>query len=198
MYVVRHGETDWNAEGRIQGHHQSHLNDLGRRQARAAAAYLAGCGLTHIYSSDLARASDTAAAVSDLTNLPVVTDPALRERDFGPLSGSLIVDAVRVRDAAPKNEADPSEWSGVDGVESDSRMSERLWGFLRPMAERHVGQTVLVVTHGGVLRLLLCAVLGIPAGKPWRAILANAAVNLFEVRSGIWRLRSFGIEPPAV
>lgn len=195
VYVVRHGETDWNVAGRIQGHTQTSLNDRGRLQARQAARLLAGRGIRHIWSSDLNRCIETAEMISQAVGVGFDTTPALRERDFGGLSGSAIAEAAKLRDAAVRTEADPTEWSGVPGVESDGRMSERLWAFVNPVVARHAGQTLLLVTHGGVLRVLMCDVLGIAAGKPWRAVLRNAAVNLFEVHAGVWRLRTFGLEP---
>jgi probable phosphoglycerate mutase len=206
VYLVRHGRTDWNAQARIQGHHQTSLNDAGRRQARRVAAYLKSRGIEFLYSSDLDRARQTAEAIAEATGLSIETTPALRERDFGPLTGLLIAEARRKRDgaAAAAGGTDPrlpAEWSVVDtwgaieGVEGEAKMSERVWGFLRPMAERHAGRTVLVVTHGGVLRTVMYGVLGIEPGKPWRCTLENTAVNLFEVDGGLWRLRMFGYEP---
>jgi broad specificity phosphatase PhoE len=248
VYLVRHGRTDWNDAARIQGHHQTSLNELGRAQARIVAGYLATCGIEFLYSSDLDRARQTAEVIAAATGLTFQTTPALRERDFGPLTGMSIVEARRVRDgrgtaaAVPprRSEAaaraepltrnhsaagrvippspqsregqDPAEtidgrthgewsvvdtWGAVEGVESDAAMSARVWGFLRPVAERHAGRTVLVVAHGGVVRTVMYGVPGIPADRPWRSALENTAVNLFEVEGGVWRLRMFGYEPGA-
>jgi len=196
VYVVRHGETDWNAQGRIQGHTDIPLNDRGRAQARAAAKHLSQCGLDAVFSSDLQRAVETSDIIrSACPTLPTVSrHPELRERDFGPISGRLIAEASKLRDSSVKSEADPTEWSGVPGVESDGKMADRVWSFVRPAVEAHAGKTVLLVTHGGVLRVMMYRVLEIDFGRPWRCVLANAAINLFEVRGGIWRLRVFGQE----
>jgi broad specificity phosphatase PhoE len=88
LLLVRHGETDWNAEGRLQGHTDMPLNDLGRRQARALADELAGDGIEAVYSSDLARASETAEIVAERLGLPVGLDPDLREKDWGTWEGA--------------------------------------------------------------------------------------------------------------
>lgn len=194
FYVVRHGETDWNRTNRIQGHTDTPLNDRGLHQARLVAAHLAGCRLDVIYSSDLQRARGTAVLVAEACNLPVETDAALRERDFGPLSGRGFAEVAHLRNTTVRTEADPTEWAGVEGVETDQAIAARVWGFVRPLAERHAGRRVLLVTHGGVLRVLMCGVLGLEGGRPWRAVLKNAAVNVFEVFDGVWRLRTFGLE----
>jgi broad specificity phosphatase PhoE len=83
LLLVRHGETDWNAEGRLQGHTDTPLNELGRRQALTLADELAGDGIEAVYSSDLARARETAEIVAERLRLAVVLDPDLREKDWG-------------------------------------------------------------------------------------------------------------------
>jgi len=85
LLLVRHGETDWNAEGRLQGHTDRPLNDFGRRQAAALAERLADDDIDAVYASDLARARETAEILADRLGLAVVTDPDLRERNWGQL-----------------------------------------------------------------------------------------------------------------
>ena len=94
LLLVRHGETDWNAEGRLQGHTDRPLNDYGRRQAAALAEELAGREIDAIYASDLARARETAEIVAARIGLPVALDVGLREKNWGSLGGP---DAVRAR-----------------------------------------------------------------------------------------------------
>jgi broad specificity phosphatase PhoE len=136
LLLVRHGETDWNAEGRLQGHTDRPLNEHGRRQARALAERLAGDGVDAIYSSDLARARETAEIVGERLGLPVVTDPDLRERNWGSWEG------------LTGSERDHVEYVG----EAIDAHGERVVQAVRRIAEQHPGQRIVVVTHGGSLR----------------------------------------------
>ncbi len=145
LLLVRHGETDWNAEGRLQGHTDTPLNDYGRRQARSLADELAGDAIEAVYSSDLARARETAEIVGARLGLPVDIDPDLREKDWGSWEGLT-----------------GSERDAVELVcESTEEHRERVLRALRRIAERHPGGRVVVVTHGGCVRRVQAAVLGL-------------------------------------
>jgi broad specificity phosphatase PhoE len=143
--LVRHGETDWNAEGRLQGQTDTPLNDFGRRQARQLAEELAGDQVEAIYSSDLSRARETAEIVAERLGLPVVLDPDLREKDWGTWEGLTAVERDRV------------EFVG----ESTEAHQERMLRALRGISERQPADgRVLVVTHGGSMRRVQAAALG--------------------------------------
>jgi broad specificity phosphatase PhoE len=145
LLLVRHGETDWNAEGRLQGHTDRPLSDYGRRQARRLAEELEGEELEAIYSSDLARAHETAEIVGERLGLPVALEPDLREKDWGTWEGLSAVERDRV------------EFVG----ESTEAHQERMLRALRLIAERHPGDgRVLVVTHGGSMRRVQTAAMG--------------------------------------
>jgi broad specificity phosphatase PhoE len=145
LLLVRHGETDWNAAGRLQGHTDRPLSDFGRRQARQLAEELAGQQLEAIYSSDLVRARETAEIIGERLSLPVVLDADLREKDWGNWEGLTPVERDRV------------EFVG----ESTEAHQERILRALRRIAERHPGNgSVLVVTHGGSMRRVQTAALG--------------------------------------
>ncbi|MFL5943492.1 MAG: histidine phosphatase family protein [Gaiellaceae bacterium] len=144
LLLVRHGETDWNAVGRLQGHTDRPLSDYGRRQARQLADELAVEELEAIYASDLARARETAEISGKRLCLPVVLDPDLREKDWGTWEGLTPVERDRV------------EFVG----ESTEAHQERMLRALRRIAERHPGGRVLVVTHGGSMRRVQTAALG--------------------------------------
>ncbi len=145
LLLVRHGETDWNAEGRLQGQTDRPLNDFGRRQARRLAEELEAEEFAAIYSSDLARAHETAAIVGERLGLPVVLDPDLREKDWGNWEGLTPVERDRVEFVGETTEAH----------------QERTLQALRRIAERHAGDdAVLVVTHGGSLRRVQVAAMG--------------------------------------
>ena len=142
LLLVRHGETDWNAEGRLQGHTDRPLNEHGRRQARELAARLAGEQVDAIYASDLVRARETAEIVGAQLGLEVAIDPDLREKNWG-------------------------NWEGLTGDERASVVFEgestelhrdRVMAAVRRIVERHRGGRVVVVTHGGSLRRIQAAV----------------------------------------
>jgi broad specificity phosphatase PhoE len=146
LLLVRHGETDWNAEGRLQGHTDRPLSDYGRRQAQQLAGELEDEVLEAIYSSDLARARETAEIVGERLGLPVVLDPDLREKDWGTWEGLNAVERDRVEFVGETTEAH----------------QERMLRALRRIAERHPGDgRVLVVTHGGSMRRVQTAAMGL-------------------------------------
>jgi probable phosphoglycerate mutase len=147
ILLARHGETDWNGERRVQGHSDRPLNDRGHAQARALAESLAHEPLDAVYSSDLARARDTALAVAGPRGLPVGVVEALREKHFGTWEG--LTDAAVLRRFP---QALGGEWG--DG-ETSSAMSTRVVEALRHIAGAHPGGSVLVVSHGGPLRAVL-------------------------------------------
>jgi broad specificity phosphatase PhoE len=145
LLLVRHGETDWNADGLLQGHTDRPLSDFGRRQARQLAEELEGEPFDAIYASDLARARETAEIAGERLGLPIVLDPDLREKDWGTWEGLTAVERDRV------------EFVG----ESTEAHQERMLRALRRIAERHPGDgSVLVVTHGGSMRRVQTAALG--------------------------------------
>ena len=145
LLLVRHGETDWNAEGRLQGHTDRPLNELGRRQAEELARQLAGEGADAIYASDLSRAKETAEIVGERLRLPVVVDPDLREKNWGTWEGLTGDERVHV------------EFEG----ESTEDHRDRVMRAVRRIAARHPAQRVVVVTHGGSLRRIQAAVNGV-------------------------------------
>jgi broad specificity phosphatase PhoE len=145
LLLVRHGETDWNADGRLQGQTDRPLSEFGRRQARRLADELADEGLEAIYSSDLVRARETAEIVAGPLGLPVNLDPDLREKDWGTWEGLTAV------------ERDHVEFVG----ESTEAHQERILRALRRISREHDDRgRVLVVTHGGSMRRVQTAALG--------------------------------------
>jgi len=144
LLLVRHGETDWNAAGRLQGHTDRPLSDSGREQARRLADELAEEQLDGIYSSDLARARETAEIVGERLRLPVALDPDLREKDWGTWEGLT-----------------PAERLEVELVgESTEQHEKRMLAALGRIAAKHPGGRVLVVTHGGSMRRVQTEALG--------------------------------------
>ena len=147
LLLIRHGETAWNIDSRIQGHTDIPLNDVGRWQAERVALALADEGVDAVFSSDLQRARDTAEAIARTVSRPLQLDEQLRERHFGRLEGLTHgeIHAQWPDDARRWRDRDPHY--GPDGGETLSAFYERCVGALRRVAEAHPGQTVVVVAH---------------------------------------------------
>lgn len=177
IILVRHGETAWNAEMRMQGQLDVPLNEVGRWQAARVAAALAEESLAAIYSSDLARASQTAAPLSQVTGLPIIPEAGLRERCFGIFQGSTFTEVeTRWPEQSRRwRRRDPD--FAPEGAESLVAFSARCVGAARRIAAAHPGESIALVSHGGVLDCLYRAATGIElqASRSWR--LANASIN---------------------
>jgi probable phosphoglycerate mutase len=185
LLLARHGETDWNSERRWQGHADRPLNATGREQARELAESLVGTPITAIYSSDLARARETAEIVGARLGLPVVVDGGLREVDVGDWSG------VRHADIAERFPAGFARWQGGEhgweGGESYEEMRERVVAALLRIASEHEGETLLVVAHGGTIRACDAAARGLTYRKSREASLppaGNCSVRELRFESG--------------
>jgi broad specificity phosphatase PhoE len=174
ILLVRHGETDWNRDRRIQGHSDTPLNETGRAQARALAEKLAGEPIDAVYSSDLLRAHETARIVADGRNLDVTAIRDLRERHFGTWEG-LTDDEIFARFP----EAATGPWGDA---ETRDEMARRVAGALHRIAATHPGQHVLVVSHGGPLRAVLTHC-GVDGG----GLIENCHVVKVEVGGGVIR-----------
>ena len=147
LLLVRHGETDWNREHRVQGHTDVPLNARGREQARALAEDVADVRLAAVYASDLSRARETAAAVATAQALEVVVDPRLREKNFGSWEGLTDVEiAERFPDAVRGG------WGDGEATED---VAARVIEAVEVICARHRDTAVLVVSHGGPLRAIL-------------------------------------------
>jgi broad specificity phosphatase PhoE len=159
LLLARHGQTDWNAERRWQGHTDRPLNERGREQAEALAERLADVELVAVYSSDLSRARDTAAVVAERQALEVRTSPELREVDVGSWAGLTRPEAeARFPEAFARWQEGHPGWE--DG-ESYEAMTARVVRAARKIAAGEPDGPVLVVTHAGPIRALHAAALGI-------------------------------------
>jgi broad specificity phosphatase PhoE len=159
ILLARHGESDWNRAGRWQGYADRPLTELGREQARALADRLEEIELEAVYSSDLLRARQTAEIVAATKSLQVTTVPELREVDVGSWSGLTRAEAERrFPDGFARWQAGGEGWS--DG-ETYGQLGERVVGAIRRIAADHDGGRVLVVAHGGSIRAVHAAALGV-------------------------------------
>jgi len=178
IIAVRHGETAWNVDARIQGQLDIGLNDTGRWQARRVGEALATETITAVYSSDLGRAHETAQAVAEVTGIPVVADEGLRERSFGIFEGKTFDEIHETwPDHAHNWRKRIPEWQPPDGGESLLELRERVTRTVRELAARHPGEQIVVVAHGGVLDTLYRVATGQEVNSPRTWELPNGAIN---------------------
>lgn len=177
LIAVRHGKTAWNREARIQGHTDIPLNDTGLWQAERVGAAVAQEAIEAIYSSDLQRAHLTAQAIGRAAGVAVRLEERLRERHFGELEG-LTHEEIHSRwpDQARRwKQRDPAY--GPVGGETLTEFHERCVGTLVRLAQRHLGQTIVVVAHGGVLDCFYRAANGVDLTAPRSWTIGNATIN---------------------
>jgi broad specificity phosphatase PhoE len=180
LLIVRHGETPWNAEGRLQGHADIDLSEKGRQQAREVAKRLADTPIDVAYSSDLARAWHTAQIVLDQRDVPLNSNEGLRERFYGVFEGL----TVEERQAQFPDEFAASLIKDLEfaspGGESALGTLRRMTGVIGEIKERHLNETVLIVGHGGSLRSAIIALMELPPEATWRFVMANCSLTVID------------------
>ncbi|CAB5718089.1 Phosphoglyceromutase [Delftia tsuruhatensis] len=178
IIAIRHGETAWNVDARIQGHLDIPLNDIGLWQAAQAGKALAGEAVSAIYSSDLLRAYATAQAVERTTGAPLAADKGLRERCFGSFEGQTFaeIEVTHPEDALRWRKRDP-DFVPAGGGESLRMLRERIATTVDRLAALHAGEQIVIVAHGGVMDVLyrLATRQELQAPRTWA--LGNAAIN---------------------
>ena len=177
VVAIRHGETAWNAETRIQGQRDIPLNATGVWQARQMAAALADEGIQAIYSSDLQRADDTAAALAAATGLPLVNDAGLRERHFGEFEGFTFAEIEQRWPALSERWRRREPDFGPAGGETLNSFYARSVATATRLVAAHPGQTIALVTHGGVLDCLYRAATRVALQAPRTWQIGNTGVN---------------------
>lgn len=189
--LVRHGETHWNGEKRIQGQIDIDLNAVGRSQASALRPALVDYSFAAIYSSDLLRALNTARIATAGLGLAVSPAPTLRERHFGVLQGTTSHEASRQYPEVHRHhQARTPDYDNLTG-ESLVAFAARVMAGLEELAVRHAGGYVLAFTHGGVLDVAYRAATGRSLDQPRDFGLPNAALNWVERDAAGWRLVSW-------
>jgi broad specificity phosphatase PhoE len=177
---VRHGETAWNAEQRVQGQLDPGLNEQGREQSRAVARRLAGVKLNAVYSSDLKRAAECGQAIATSHGLEPVLAKELRERHFGALQGYTLAEAAQEcgtwYDAWARDRLNQAPPAG----ETLAEMTERVMEFIWQVVEERPGEKVAVVTHGGPIKALVYEMLGISQPFWRKARVANGSLTVLE------------------
>ncbi len=181
LYLIRHGETPWNVEGRYQGQLDPPLNKNGRRQAQTTARQLASVGFKVIYSSDLARARQTAEALAEKIGLPVQLDSRLREISQGQWQGVLI-DDIRARWPQEIYGWEHNPWQHhPPGGETLQQVQTRLFAAVDEIVVRHPQESVAIFSHKLPIALLKIRYQSCSAGKIWSLLPANGAWEIFKM-----------------
>jgi broad specificity phosphatase PhoE len=188
LLLVRHGQSEWNAAGRIQGQIDIQLNEVGLGQAQRIADRLADETVAAIYSSPLLRAKVTAEAIAARFNLPVTSDERLMEYDFGTISGSTWNDVVENHpEFASRWLEDP--WAvPVAGSEGRVNFAARVMSAVSDIVARHPAEQVIVVAHGGTFGVYLTAMLGLDLNRRHPFHFGNTSLSLVEVRDGTFHI----------
>jgi alpha-ribazole phosphatase len=178
--LIRHGETIWNRESRYHGQADVPLNDEGRIQARKLSERLKNERIDVIYASDLQRAVETAETIAKPHSLKVNTVKEMRELSLG------IWEGFKYNEIQKKWPEEFEKW-GKDphfvkppSGESLSELCDRVSGFLRKAAEKHIRENVAIVTHAGPIRALLAVILGLEKGKFWKFKISNTSLTVVE------------------
>jgi len=197
VYLIRHGETDWNLDGRWQGHSDVPLNAAGRAQAARLARRLAeeGVRFDALYSSDLSRAWDTAAVLGGALGLSPAAAPALREIDLGTWAGKTHADIALEF---------PEEWQRIQnnedlprgGGETFAALHARVLEWLNRAAETHTGGRICAVTHGGWVRAAVLHALGLTWGERDRVpAIGNGSITILEGAADRWAVAQMNNTP---
>jgi probable phosphoglycerate mutase len=192
LIIVRHGETAWNLEGRYQGHADSSLTETGISQAHLLSERFAREPFSTLYSSDLGRARETAQIIATRTGRELRLDTRLRERGLGVMQGLRRIEfQQRMPDDYTRFAS--GDWDYAPAKGESSRLSvQRFIEALTEIATNHTGQTIGVITHGGVLGNFLRVVIGVGSEEPRRFKRFNGSWNVFSFEGGRWLLDTWG------
>lgn len=181
IYIVRHGETDWNIENRMQGHTDIPLNIKGIHQAEEIAKHLKDIHLDIIYTSPLSRAYETATIINSYHKIQIIKNDSLRERQFGQLEGKTYEEVNKFHPALIFNEV----WHYPDyrppGGESVNELKDRVVKFVKKILKEPHCQSILIVSHGVALRILTGTFLGTPPEQLNQLRIGNAGLTVIEI-----------------
>ena len=184
IFLLRHGTTGYNREGRYQGHRDIELNEEGRRQARLLTKYLQKEELAAVYSSDLRRAVATAEPLAESKGVRTKTSPLLREINFGLWEGLTFAEIERDYPEQAALWLEAPHMLCIPQGESFEAAGERAFHYFCLLAEAHYGQKIAVVTHGGIICLILSKMFGLPLERMWQWKQDNGALNIIDAFSG--------------
>jgi alpha-ribazole phosphatase len=180
LLLVRHGLTEWNDDGRFQGQADIPMNPTGSQQVQALANRLSKEALDLIYTSDLQRTIETARAVAAFHTCPMIVDTRLREIRFGKWEGKTYAEIARDDSETLHAWETRSPQASGPGGETLAQLAGRIQSFLDDLGQAAAEKTVLIVSHGGALQIMLCLLLGLSPNHYWQFRLSQA--SLTEVR----------------
>lgn len=194
VYLVRHGETLWNAERRIQGQSDSPLTDKGETQARQVAERAKALGITHIITSDLGRTRRTAEIIADICGCDVTLEPRLRELNMGVLERRPLDSLTEEEEGWRRQLVNGTADGRIPEGESMQELSERMHAALAACLELPEGSRPLLVSHGMALGCLVSTILGLPAYAERRLRLRNCSISRIDYQQSLWLASGWVVE----
>ena len=186
VYLVRHGETEWNAARRIQGQSDSALTAKGELQARQVAQRARSLGITHVVTSDLGRTRRTAEIIADACGCPVILEPRLRELHMGVLEEREIDSLTAEEETWRKQMVDGTPDGRIPQGESMTELGARMHEALNSLLDLPAGSVPLVVSHGIALGCLLGTIIGLPPYAERRLRLRNCSISRVDHQQSPW------------
>ncbi|EIC86562.1 2,3-diphosphoglycerate-dependent phosphoglycerate mutase GpmB [Serratia sp. M24T3] len=194
VYLVRHGETEWNAARRIQGQSDSPLTEKGVFQARQVAERVRNEGITHVISSDLGRTKRTAQIIADACGCEIITDPRLRELHMGVLEERELDKLSQKEEAWRKQMVDGTPEGRIPSGETMSELAARMQEALNSCLDLPAGSKPLLVSHGIALGCLISTLLGLPAHAERRLRLRNCSLSRVDHQQSAWLANGWIVE----
>ncbi len=194
VYLVRHGETLWNAERRIQGQSDSALTANGERQAWQVAERARALRITHVIASDLGRTRRTAEIIAEACGCEVILEPRLRELDMGVLEQRLMASLTPEEEGWRQQVLNGTADGRIPKGESMQEVSERMHGALNACRELPAGSRPLLVSHGMALGCLVSTILGLPAWAERRLRLRNCSISRVDYQQSPWLAPGWVVE----
>jgi probable phosphoglycerate mutase len=176
IILIRHGETEWNSQKRMQGHSNSDLSEVGRGQIQALGELMKNVSFDHIYSSDSLRTSQTAEAITQYSGHTLQFDQRIREKNLGVFEGLTSTEAKERHPEVYRLFKTAGANYVIDEGESTQQLLERALEFIEEIRLRHPQERVVMVTHGGVVRVLMKHALGLSIDAPTRFIIKNTGI----------------------
>lgn len=194
VYLVRHGETVWNAARRIQGQSDSPLTDKGEKQAHQVGERVKSLGITHVIASDLGRTRRTAEIIADACGCTVTLDARLRELNMGCLEQRPLDGLTAEEESWRKALVDGTEGGRIPGGESMEEMATRMHAALNACLDLPAGSRPLLVSHGMALGVLVSTILGLPAHAERRLRLRNCSISRVDHQQSAWLAAGWVVE----